>query len=939
MPLLSQPWASPEGSSSRLVGAAWDLPAGVAESAARAVSFVGPLSLGAIAWEFVCIDIAAFLSITLFPRRLWSRSQTQSSPRLFYATAAFGCIARAAALACISIYLAYTHGDRQVDCQTWAHAVAATAAVFEPPRQSPSSEEESELAIALHAHLGWWFTFLCVLLAGTVLAFLESSAILKFVYLPVSVALCPLICRKLWSKDDANVLSTGESKRSPVNSINDGREPRRGVMLQEACDQLQWWTASSPPPTQWISGGGVAGREGVGPSSRPHTASSGATGTAASNNSTRGKKLVHHLSGKSLRNQVMRIVADNAATGEHLHAPVAVCSPTSSSGRRTSTSSGMAKAGSAKYKHRVSPMASSIATTYSTTGTGSPQGEDRVMQDITNVSTGSLFYPYTSVEKPKSPLRASTFGDDAQQLPSSTQTQYVVGGLGPSPRGARSKSARKGLQQHKRSNSEGDPLPLPLENSIRTDSSGLAVRSDVVLTPHTELSEPSLSDSASRSSNSPLARVATGARRDETVVRKTSVDEINVLLDAIEDAIGEGTTSSKTTSQEQHLDRSEAHMDDELSDDEDDSGLKILRQAKEGASINLSHEAEPSSEEELRPSWAQDDKRKAKEKEHNEALKTGIEAVDTDVLHEFIDARGFPQSKSSDTGVPRSSDELFAKKLAILSEHIDETQHHRRGSNAHTEASFGLGDIADNPRLKTVLAMGSQPRQNPFKSPASPYVRRKSSNGVSSRTSEGSSGAISSPNSLSKSSSSSLGKRREGLGSQGKREKLLLRSRSNSKTTIASTSTSSTSGASAPSETIGSVVGLGERGGYTRSPHPLDVEQDLQAGEEADEVVSGEEELSKVMGDAGNESESKKKTQSEPSDEAEITAKSKSRNERGSRGSYSSSRSMAPKHSGSSSKMSAGVKQGEGQASKQNKQQTQCSSTSCDTNDTFGGRL
>lgn len=608
-------------------------------------------------------------------------------------------------------------------------------------------------------------------------------------------------------------------------------------------------------------------------------------------------------------------------------------------------------------------MANSIATTYSTTGTGSPQGEDHVMQDITNISTGSLFYPYTSVEKPKSPLRASTFGDDAQQLPSSTQAQYVVGGLGPSPRGARSKSARKGLQQHKRSNSEGDPLPLSLENSIRTDSSGLAVRSDVVLTPHTELSEPSLSDSASRSSNSPLARVAIGARRGETVVRKTSVDEINVLLGAIEDAIADGKSPSKTTSLEQHLDRSEAHMDDELSDDEDKSGLKILRQAKEGASINLSHEAAPGNEEELRPSWAQDDKRKgefwsvqrrsspsdvapyrrrqraAKEKEHNEALKTGIEAVDTDVLHEFIDARGFPQSKGSDTGVPRSSDELFAKKLAILSEQIDEVQHLRRASNAPTEASFGLGDIADNPRLKTVLAMGSQPRQNPFKSSISPTVRKKSSNGVSSRTSEGSSGAISSPNSLSKSSSSSLGKRWEKQPSQGKREKPLLRSRSNSKATIASTSTSSTSGASAPSETIGSVVGLGERGGYTHSPHPLVVDQDPQADEEAEGLATGDEELSKVMGDAGKQSEPKKKTRSGPSDEAEFTAKSKSRNERDSQGSYSSSRSLAPKHSGRSSRMAAGIKQGEAQASKQNKPQTQCSSTSCDTNDTFGGRL
>lgn len=126
MPLLSQPWASPASSSSALVASADELSRGVAESAARAVSFIGPLALGALVWE-IAIDIGSdtqackrFLRYYNFPDESVRRVVLHAGAAHFVSF-----ISRIAALASLSVYLAYTHGSTQLECNAWPRAVVA----------------------------------------------------------------------------------------------------------------------------------------------------------------------------------------------------------------------------------------------------------------------------------------------------------------------------------------------------------------------------------------------------------------------------------------------------------------------------------------------------------------------------------------------------------------------------------------------------------------------------------------------------------------------------------------------------------------------------------------------------------------------------------------------------------------------------------------------
>lgn len=126
MPLLSQPWASPASASSALKASADGLSTGVAGSAARAVSFLGPLALGALVWE-IAIDIGSdtqackrFLRYYNFPDYTVRRVTLHAG-----ASHVISFVARLVALASISVYLAYTHGATQLECNAWPRAVVA----------------------------------------------------------------------------------------------------------------------------------------------------------------------------------------------------------------------------------------------------------------------------------------------------------------------------------------------------------------------------------------------------------------------------------------------------------------------------------------------------------------------------------------------------------------------------------------------------------------------------------------------------------------------------------------------------------------------------------------------------------------------------------------------------------------------------------------------
>ncbi|PWN31798.1 uncharacterized protein FA14DRAFT_93073 [Meira miltonrushii] len=173
-----------------------------------------------------------------------------------------------------------------------------------------------------------------------------------------------------------------------------------------------------------------------------------------------------------------------------------------------------------------------------------------------------------------------------------------------------------------------------------------------------------------------------------------------------------------------------------------DKSEQFLQEAKLGDSINLSDDVDIDQQ----PDWVlADEKRKEKERKLDQALKAGIEMADEDVLSIFLDKRGFSRSQAEELNAHRN--ERRKKRLSregptqsmrsaptemqrILSGGTTSTYHEddeissasesstsqmqhdklshartspamgKKGQDQYSEASFGLHDIADNPKLK-----------------------------------------------------------------------------------------------------------------------------------------------------------------------------------------------------------------------------------------------
>jgi hypothetical protein len=120
MPLLTQYW---DDRTNRVVALTASLSEGVATSTIRASWFLGSFCLGAIAWE----------SITTIPFdfRVYIGALTGKGPPrdgFFVAANCLAALARAAALAFLAVYFAYTHGAQQISCAAWPNALVSTAA-------------------------------------------------------------------------------------------------------------------------------------------------------------------------------------------------------------------------------------------------------------------------------------------------------------------------------------------------------------------------------------------------------------------------------------------------------------------------------------------------------------------------------------------------------------------------------------------------------------------------------------------------------------------------------------------------------------------------------------------------------------------------------------------------------------------------------------------
>lgn len=124
MPLLSQPWADPMAASSRVVALAGQLPYGVAQSMVRAVFFLGPFSLGAIAWEVLAALPHHFHAISHEATQQHRRKDQTGLGVRFLALAS-----QAAALTVLALYNAYIDGAPAIACAAWPKTIAGISAL------------------------------------------------------------------------------------------------------------------------------------------------------------------------------------------------------------------------------------------------------------------------------------------------------------------------------------------------------------------------------------------------------------------------------------------------------------------------------------------------------------------------------------------------------------------------------------------------------------------------------------------------------------------------------------------------------------------------------------------------------------------------------------------------------------------------------------------
>lgn len=167
---------------------------------------------------------------------------------------------------------------------------------------------------------------------------------------------------------------------------------------------------------------------------------------------------------------------------------------------------------------------------------------------------------------------------------------------------------------------------------------------------------------------------------------------------------------------------------------------QFLQEAKLGDSINLSDDIDIDQQ----PDWVlADEQKKERDKKLDQALKVGIEMADEDVLSIFLDKRGFSRAQAEELNAHRNerrkkrlSKEVHSMRSAptemerilsggtVSTYHEDDelsyesasstsqTQHDKlsnartspslikRGQDQNSDLSFGLHDIADNPKLQ-----------------------------------------------------------------------------------------------------------------------------------------------------------------------------------------------------------------------------------------------
>lgn len=248
--------------------------------------------------------------------------------------------------------------------------------------------------------------------------------------------------------------------------------------------------------------------------------------------------------------------------------------------------------------------------------------------------------------------------------------------------------------------------------------------------------------------HSPVSSIALAVVQDGVAVPLQSGTSNSILstrtaplaaIDSLQDVENEEEMENLKSNDSRFVD-TDLKVGKEETNSKLDKTEQFLQQAKVGDSINLSDDVDIDQQ----PDWVvADEKLKERENKHDQALKAGIEMADEDILSIFLDKRGFSRGQTEELNAHRNerrtkrlSKEAYSMRSAptamerILSggtvstfhqddelsyesessaSHIqDDRLSHARTSPAldrsgqdHTsEVSFGLNEIANNPKSK-----------------------------------------------------------------------------------------------------------------------------------------------------------------------------------------------------------------------------------------------
>lgn len=482
-----------------------------------------------------------------------------------------------------------------------------------------------------------------------------------------------------------------------------------------------------------------------------HSACSEGT-TKSLERDTRGK-LLHHLSGSSLREQIKRMIREGASTQRASGEAV-------EEDRYTAgfvTRSGLVAQSRAK---RVSPMtqrssgsgSKSHSKTHSSPAAAKAESfiDHELLASPNNVPMvpgSDAVQPHSSGEGWQAADLASTSGSGSASVADRSSSSSLglfagpqsvhITALGPSPRRAKKSTT---------SNSGGATTD---DESVVHKRTEWLDASTALLTPPLEASEGEGSSIAANSTLS-IRREAQPSRSglystfDSPALLPTTTSHISGPTHALlvvnaanrsrESSMGAtsssmGYVSAGSGSQLAVHQASSALASPKDSPHEECSqDMTILREAAEGPPINLSHDVSPDE----RPSWAIE-----AERQHSnlKALSAPIEEVDEDVLREYLDDRGFPRIVRA---AKQSKEEQFIRGLLLRTGSSSEVEY-----KSMTEASFGLKDISGNPRLaeqqreavRRTLSKGKAAAKTSFSGkPASKASLREQSTSGSSNT-------------------------------------------------------------------------------------------------------------------------------------------------------------------------------------------------------------